>query len=352
MADRNDSADEINLMEYWGVVKKRRKFIAYFVGSIIILTVITSLLSTKYYKSEAVIMPVSNQGGGRGLSVLSQIGGLSSFVGIAGGQNPLQQFLALLKSRTLAEDVINKLNLMPVLFKNYDPQKAIHFKMEYAVSELWGSVKFMDDKKSGTVTISGEFKDPKLATDVVNGYVECLQNFINNNALTSAKRYRIFIEEQLERNKRQLLEAGRGLNEFYKGGNISSVESKVDVATIESLGSDFRLKELNQKKNEIDSKLSIKDIPQQVYLQYLTFQRSLLVQINALLTQQYEMAKMEETKDDLAFQVIDPARVPESRSKPNRRQMVMMAFVASLFIGIFVSILWEYVEKMKTKGKG
>ena len=108
---------------------------------------------------------------------------------------------------------------------------------------------------------------------------------------------------------------------------------------------------LEKKKEKIGAKLNgtmvAKDIPQQVYLQYLTLRRELLIKMNALLTQQYEMAKIEEAREELSFQVIDSAEAPEKRFKPKRKQIVMVAFFASIFLAVFLAFFLEYIEKMK-----
>ncbi len=369
MSNIHSYSEEINLLEYWAVIKKRRSYIAGFVLIVVIATSIISLLMPKYYKADAVIMPFNNKGGGGLAALAGSFGGLASLAGLGGigGQTVLQQFIALLNSRTLTEDVINEMNLMPVLFKDYDVKKADQPTIGAGIRALKGCVNFLEEKKNGTISISGEFKDPIIAADVVNGYIKELQTLINENSFTMSKRNRVFIEKQLEQNKRELLESGKDLNEFYKSGKVSSVESKVDVSTGVHISADAedasatevghkdllaKVDELQKQKQDIESKLVVKDVPQQVYLQYLTIRRGLLVQINNFLTQQYEMAKIDEAKDDLAFQVIDPARVPEMRSRPQRKQMVMMSFMASLLIGVFAAVFMEYIEKMKGRVKG
>lgn len=65
----------------------------------------------------------------------------------------------------------------------------------------------------------------------------------------------------------------------------------------------------------------------------------------ALIAQQLETSMMAEVKENFAFKVLDAPRVPDRRSKPKRTQMVMIAFVVSLFIGIFAAFLKEYLER-------
>ncbi len=80
-----DQDDEINLLELWQVVWKRRKLIAYIVTACVVATVVVSLLMTNIYESKAVIMTVeaksSGGGGGMAAALMGQMGGLSSIVG-------------------------------------------------------------------------------------------------------------------------------------------------------------------------------------------------------------------------------------------------------------------------------
>jgi len=400
--------DEINLLDYWRVVKKYRKMIVVILAATSVAAVIISLLLPKSYKAEALVVPVSQKGGGGGgLGALaSQFGGLASMAGIAmpGMADDTSKFMAILKSRTLTENVINRENLMPILFekmwdakagkwKTDDPEKTPN--MESTVTTMRALVTVVDDKKKKTIKVSGEFNKPDLAARVVNAYLDELQKFISTNAFTTAKRNRIFIEGQLEENKEELLEAGKEINEFYQGNRISSADARVDVplnreprtvnreplpdnqvalptASLESnttnngspltvddtshespvtSNGNSELTGLISQKNDIEKRITeakvVQNVPQQVYLTYLMLRRELLAKVNALLTSQYEMAKIEESKEDLAFQVIDKAVPPVKKFKPKRAQICMMAFMAALFGAIFLAFFREYLKRMR-----
>jgi len=96
--------------------------------------------------------------------------------------------------------------------------------------------------------------------------------------------------------------------------------------------------------------MTLSDAPS-VNLGYGRLKRDALIQqkLFELLTQQYELAKIEEAKDELTFQVIDAAIAPEKRIKPKRALNVMLAGVVSLFLGIFIAFFLEYVDKQKFK---
>ena len=212
------------------------------------------------------------------------------------------------------------------------------------------------------------FPDPEIAAQIANAYLAELQHFINASALTMAKRNRIFIEGQLAENKRSLLEAGKEINDFYKTKSISSVESDVDVNVgvsppvdtpledkprfaARGMESDPALRNLLAEKLQVERKITVarvvKDVPQQVYLTYLMLRRELLAKVNALLTTQYEMAKIEESKEALSFQVIDKAVPPVKRISPRRAQICITYFMAALFASVFLVFFLEYIKKMK-----
>lgn len=366
---------EINLVTYLRILKKYKKLIVIIVFSVTLLSIIVSLIWPKSYQAKAVIMPIG--GGGGGLAAMAaQFSGLPFVSGmLENTKTSTSQFMALLKTRTLGEVIIKKFDLMKIFYNKLWDEKAQKWKiddpkkvpnMEDAVMALNGRVKFADDKKMGVITITSEFKDPELAAKVANGFLDALQMLISKNSFSMAKRNRIFIEGQLTENKKELLEVGKSLNEFYKDGRVSNVESKVDVVLNSSnasngnpllISSDIidNSSEVNISDNEIsdlEKKLNevkvAKGIPQQVYLQYLNLRRELLGKMNALLTQQFEMAKIDEAKEDLAFQVIDSARVPERRFKPKRKQMVVISFMASIFIAFFIAFFLDYIQRLRT----
>jgi len=101
---------------------------------------------------------------------------------------------------------------------------------------------------------------------------------------------------------------------------------------------------------EADGFPSLSEAPE-LGLQYIRLKRDAVTQqtVFELLTQQYEMAKIEEAKEDIAFQVIDTAIPPEEKIKPKRKLIVMLAGVVSAFAGIFLVFFLEYLENMKKR---
>src|SRR5512145_378513 len=58
--------------------------------------------------------------------------------------------------------------------------------------------------------------------------------------------------------------------------------------------------------------------------------------IYTLIAQQIETAMMAEVKENFAFKILDPPRIPDKKIKPKRAQMVIIAFLFSLFLSVFI----------------
>ncbi len=381
-----DEEEEVNLLDYYRVIKKHLKMIVLFTCMVTLGVALLTLMMSKKYKAEATLMPLSQGGGGGGLAALAaqassipgvggQVAGLSSLVG--GGAQKGGQIIGILKSRTLLKKVIEKNDLIHVFFKKrWDPEKNswkpdwMGNVPEITIADAVGYfrkkvLKATEDKKAGFVLLQVEMKDPELAAKVANQIIVELQDFIANNNLTVAKRNRIFIEERLQNNRVDFLEFGKKLNQYYGQNKVSTAQPFVDVDIGKSVGRPLSFQEIRdslvvieQQKQETAQKIEeeeksgiVKEVPSQLYLQYLALQRELLGRANVLLAQQYEMAKIEEAKEDLSFQVIDKAEPPVKPSSPILLLNVAIAFLGALFLSIFWAFFLEYLHKMREKEK-
>jgi uncharacterized protein involved in exopolysaccharide biosynthesis len=375
--------DDINLLDYWQVIRKRWKIIAGIFGVSVVITAVVSLFMTPIYQAKTTIMPVESSGGRlsgtlQNLSSLPFVGGMVPGIGGASAS----KLVTVLNSRTLAEDVIQTFDLMKVIFKG---KKDNPPTLQDAVRSLTGITKITDNKKEGVISISVEYKDPKIAADIANHYTTVLQKFINENTLSMAKKNRIFIEDQLQKVKGELKEAEEAMKSFQTDKKIVAMDAQTEasIRALADLNAQItarevqlgvmkqfstaanpdvlrikdELRELRKQLAMVESKRgnpetvalpSLSDAPA-LGLQYIRFKREALTQekVFELLTQQYEMARIEEAKEDITFQVIDRAIPPDKRIKPKRRQNVMFAGAVSLFAGVFLVFFLEYAANLK-----
>ncbi len=184
---------DISLLDYWNIVKHRKSLIIGLLTVSVVLTLVVSLLLPKYYKSEAVIMAASPEMGGlsAALSSIPLAGAVAS--SLTGGlSTPADKMLVFLKSRTIAEMVIKRFDLMHAFYKNeWDAAKGAWKnpedppRMEEAVKYLTKKVADFKKDKSGAVTITVEWKDPKLAADIANYYVSALTEVMKDKSVNT-----------------------------------------------------------------------------------------------------------------------------------------------------------------------
>jgi len=376
--------DEINLLDYWRVIIKRWRIIALIFWASVIAAAIVSLLMTPIYQAKTTIMPVESSGGQvsaalRSLESLPFVGGMLPSVGGASAS----KLVAVLKSRTMAEDVIQALDLIKILFEEPQDEPPT---LQDGVRSLSGITEITDDKK-GLISIAVEYKNPGIAADIANQFTVALKRFLNENALSMAKRNRIFIENQLKKVKKELHNAEEAMKNFQTDKKIIAMDAQTEasITALASLKAQvtakevqlgvirqyatlsnpdvLRLKdELRELKKQLtmseskgsnpeaDAFPSLSEAPE-LGLQYIRFKRDAVThqKVYELLTQQYEIAKIEETKEDITFQVIDRAIPPDKRIKPKRRLNVMLAGVVSLFAGIFLVFFLEYLANVKER---
>jgi len=310
--NRLGEEDEIDLLELWRTVWKRRKLIARIVCAGVLLTAIVSLFMTNIYQSEAVITPVETKSGGGGMasSLMSQMGGLGGLMGLPDSSSSVEIGL-LLESKVLQKKIIRDYNLLPVLFPKQWDEKKKTWKKESGfslnplawLSKLLAAVKPADKKKSkkiegvpdemdglraldklvkinknkkdNFITISVQFDDPDIAAAIVNYYLAALNDHMSREAQRVASINKKYLEEQL-------------------------------------------------------SQTSDPFIQQKLY---------------SMIAQQIETSMMAAVKENFAFKIIDPPLVPDKKLKPKRAQMVVLSFVVFLFLAVFVVFVLEYLEK-------
>ena len=275
MENREEINDEINLMDYINVIKKHKRLILLIVAISVVATGIVSFFSPKIYEARAVIMLANlprEQGG---------MGAIAAQFGISTPSTAnVSEIVSLLNSNILMEKVIKRFNLLPVFFKEglkENPSADITWR---AIRDLKGIFKVKHNQKDGTIELSAEYKDPKIAADIINYILIELTDYMSSETKRVA-----------ETNKRYL-------------------ESLID-------------------------KNSDPFIRQRIY---------------ALIAHQIETSMMAEVKENFAFKIIDPPRVPDMKIKPKIRMNIMLSFIVSLFLGIFIAFLREYIGKVKAGG--
>lgn len=212
-ADHSTSGGEISVEDIVHALRENwlRVLSAVIVSSAI--GAVLALLLPSKYTATVIMTPASQDGAGGGsLSALAgQLGGLSSLAGISlpssGGKK--DEAIATLQSRALTNDYIDKNNLLPILFESDWNAATQRWKSSDPEDQptLWDAYKLFvkkirqvrEEKKSGIVTMTIEWTDPKLAARWANELVDSTNKLLQQRAIDKFTHNIEFLEGQLEK---------------------------------------------------------------------------------------------------------------------------------------------------------
>lgn len=339
------------------------------------------------YQAAAVLLPqvpfnptagISAQLGGPQLNVdasrLSRLTGTSVF----------DRYKIILNSRSVSESVATALRLnqrddwllWAPLVSTAPPSAGASERQRMAatISQLRRQVR-VQDTKEGSLLVSADAPDAQIAAALANAYVEQLDRFLNRSVLSAVKKGRLFIESQLRKARAQLTAAEEALRVFQArhravalpeqtraaveassriAADIADAEVTLGVKTTylteqdaEVLQLRQRLAELRQQQQQLINgdrarsfQLPLSQVPS-VAVELARLQRDVLTQekVYALLTEQYELAKIIESREDVSFQIVDPATPPVSPAGPSRlRDTAAAGLLALLAAALYLSI--------------
>ena len=284
-------------------------------------------------------------------SLLAGLGALGGLAGAAGIKSPADQYVAFLKSNSVQDALLERFKLMERLKTK---------SREAARGAVGGNVQIASGK-DGLITIDVNDKDPAFAAQLANAHVEELGKLLSRLAVTEAQQRRLFFEKQLVSAKNNLVRAEQALaasgvnSSVLKStgaavaavaqlkGQISAQEIKLasmrgylaeaapDFKQAQTELSAWRAQLGRAEKAEPATGLSGSDSDYISRFRDFKYFETLF----ELFTKQYEMARIDESREGAVIQVLDPAQPPEYKSKPKKAQMVMMTILAAGFALLF-----------------
>jgi tyrosine-protein kinase Etk/Wzc len=368
-ATATGSRDEISLLDLLIVLAGRRRLIAIVTAACAVLAAIVSLLLPKAYTATAVLLPPQQNSSLAG-ALSSQLGNLGSMAALAGGfgiKNPNDMYVAMLRSETVEDAMVDRFGLMGEYHARYRSEARKKFEHNAEVD---------GDGKDGLIHISVEDRDPQRAADMANGYIDAFQKLSQSLATTEAGQRRLFFQQQLEKAKDDLANAEEALKQTEQTTGLIQLDSQARalIESAASLRAQIAAKEVQiqamrtyatgenaglvQAQQELDSlraelaKLGgsednadalvvSKGQMTQAGLEYVRRLRDVKYYetIFDILARQFEIAKLDEAKEGALVQVVDHAIKPDRRSFPKRTLMVIGATAAGLFLGILIALL-------------
>lgn len=307
-----------------------------------------SFLLTPVYTATARILPPQQQSG-MGAIVASQLGALAGLAGGAAGlKNPADQYVAMIRSRSIADRLIEKFGLSAV----YDttlPEDA-RLQLERKSSVAAG--------KDGLIVIDVDDHEPERAAALANGYVNELRSMLRNLAVEESSQRRAFFESRLADARDKLVRSEQILRESSVNLSVLKADPRAAVEAVARLRAAVTVTELriaSMRGFLSDGSPDLRQARQE--LETLKSQLSQTVRgdgaetgeggeyigryrnfkyyetLYELLAKQFEMARLDEAREGSIVQVVDQAVPPQRRSFPRRG---LIATVTTLATGLLM----------------
>jgi uncharacterized protein involved in exopolysaccharide biosynthesis len=298
------------------------------------------------YTSRTVFLPPQQQQSAAAAAV-AQLGALSGLIGGAAGiKSPADQYVALLQSTSVADRLIDEFKLMQV----YDEE--FRFK---ARKELAANSRITLGKKDGLIAVEVDDTDPGRAAAIANRHVDELRRLMSQLALTEAQQRRVFFEDQLKKTRDDLTGAQTALQ--ASGFSAGALKAEPRAAAegyarlrAEATAAEVRLQTLRRNLAEttpevqqalatlgaLRAQLARTEAPTDLNggpdyvgkFREFKYQETLF----ELFARQYELARLDESREGALIQVVDVAQPAEWKSKPKRALIAASTAVATLML--------------------
>jgi uncharacterized protein involved in exopolysaccharide biosynthesis len=370
-----DERTVANFRPFW----IQRKFI-FRVGvyALLVSALIAILIPVRYQSVTRLMPPDSPSGLGLGiLSAMTGHAGLEGLGGIAGDVLGMKSsgalFVGVIQSQTVQDRLIQEFNLRHVYHDS---------KIEDARKDLAEHTDVSEDRKSGIISIGVTDHDPKRASAMAKSYVDELDRLVAKVSTSAARRERIFLEERLKAVKGELDDSAKNFSDFASKnsaidipaqgkamveaaarlqGELIAVQSELEGLKQMYTDDNVRVRSARARMDELQKKLteignagteggvksndslypSIRRLPI-LGVTYADLYRRTKIEetVYELLTEQYEIAKVQEAKEIPSVKVLDAAIVPTKRSFPPRAVIIALG----TFLGLALAMTWIGVK--------
>jgi len=353
----------------------------------LLIAIGVALLLPNEYTSTVRLMPPNPQAFSSPsmLAGLGAGGAYSSALAGAGGimseRTPGETAIAVLSSRTVMDEIIDRFDLRKVYHSKYDSDAAI---------VLAQRTTFAEDMKSGIITITVTDRDKNRAHDIAGAFVDELNKLVSELSTSSARRERIFLEQRLKSVEDSLNTSSRELSQFssrnatldfqkqgeatveaagHLQGELISAEGELSALKAQYSDDNVRVRAARRRVDVLQNQLktmsgtsgnnssgssdgseitadqilpSVRELPLLGFTySNLSRQVAMLNAIDETLTKQYELAKVQEVMEIPHIMMLDAPSIPDRKSSPHR---LMIAFVGA-WLSLLAGIAWITASK-------
>lgn len=300
------------------------------------------------FTARSVFVPPQQQN--TASTAMQSLGALAGLAGLTSGggsaiKNPADQYVSLMQSATVSNRVIEAFKLQEIY--------AADTRQE-ARETLASKVRITAGKRDGLISVEVDDWDPKRAAAMANDYVVQLRRISSELTLTDAQQRRAFFERQMRQAKDSLAKAQSDLQGSAMSEGTIRAEPRAAAEAYASVKAQLTLAEVRLRalrntvtEESADFKMArstVQALEEQLRRagsangdaasdDYITRYREFKYQetLFELFAKQFEMAKLDESREGAAVQVVDVAEAPERKSKPRRLLITAAAMVVSGF---------------------
>ena len=374
-----------NVLGYLQLLWEDRRFMLRAgIYALLASTIIAFIIPVRYESVTRLMPPEGQSGSGAGmLAAMAGRAGGGGLGGIAGDllgvKNSGALFVGILGSQTVQDRLIEQFDLRHVYWVS---------KLEDGREKLAQHTSTSEDRKSGIISIGVTDHDPKRAAAMAQAYVTELDRLVAQVSTSSARRERIFLEERLLNVKGALDTAAKKFSEFASKntaidipaqgkamveaaatlqGQLIAAESELRGLQQIYTANNVRVRSLQARVNELRQQLnklggdmsgdaksdnslypSIRKLPI-LGVTYADLYRQTKIEetVYELLTQQYELAKVQEAKEIPSVKVLDAAIVPTKKTFPPRMAIVFLGTTLAMALAVtwvFGNALWREAD--------
>lgn len=356
-------------LQLYEILKNSKRLIVMVALVCTLLATVTAYVLPVKYTSVASFLPPSIGGGN---SMTSMVAGQLSALGagdlLGGMKNSGDLYAGMLKSRSVADELIDREHLMGVYRVG---------KLSKAEKLLASHTDLDVDERSTIVTISVTERSPELAQRLANDYLHALQETEGRLALTQAAQRAKFFADQLEKEKDALEDAEVELKKTEEESGLiaPSGQTETEIRTLADTQAQIAARQvalasLRQSATEenpdvVRLKSEIEDLDGQLarlergngkgspvtipaskvpglQLEYVRKDREVKYHetLFEILSRQYEAARLDEAKEAPELQVVDTASLPDTKSFPKRAYIILGGFA----VGLLAGLSWLFIR--------
>lgn len=306
MPSNTNDGERFMLIDLAIIIWRQKRFIALFVFASVAISIVYSLVVTPQYRSEALLRsptPLSSGETGFG-SLGGQLGSLASIANLAGSEPDVNEAVALMESRTFTEDLLLEDGVVRHIYEDFwdaeaskwrDREPGVLGNIKYWLKAAYNAL--LPASKPAASNGRKNYTGPSLEEAVVE---------FNSLRKISVDRKTGYVKISIE----------------WK----DPVVARDWVALIVS-----RLNETARARAKAEAEVALGFLQERISQEQ---NASLRLAMSALFQQQLRNAMLSEVREEHSLQYIDTPFVPEQRTSPRRKTIVIGTFVLSLILAI------------------